>query len=399
MIRIEVRSTEASIRGQETLTVGLTGAKVHFSFGPEWDGLIKTAVFRQGEKTVAVADIGQQTVIPWEVLTLEGEPVQIGIYGIDDTGSLVIPTVWAVTEPVEAGADPDADPSAEPTPGLWEQMLGKLDGLAAPMKVTVTQQSDGSYVADRSCTELLEAHSGGHPLCCQYGNRVLSLRLATKVQMVFSGVFTGQLYTVTIGNQTVAVTVASLDDPETAAPEAVLYIPQDLTDEQKAQARQNIGVDGASGGGLNDNPLELIAEITLEKETFSVIFDKDANGEPLELEDFELVTIARSNVVGTGTTSGHLFLNGAMFSGPLVAFKSEDTTAEAYRTLRYFNAGQAVLHGRVVSNTTLATGANSQFFMKVINRPITSVGVRPSAAADRFIAGSNFKLYGRRVKK
>ena len=57
MINIEVYSTHAVIRSQQPLTVGLTGASAHFAFGKPWDQLIKTAVFRQGEKTVTVADI------------------------------------------------------------------------------------------------------------------------------------------------------------------------------------------------------------------------------------------------------------------------------------------------------------------------------------------------------
>lgn len=64
MIKIEIHSTRAVIRSQEPLTVGLTGAKAHFAFGKPWENLVKTAVFRQGEKTVAVADFGTEATIP-----------------------------------------------------------------------------------------------------------------------------------------------------------------------------------------------------------------------------------------------------------------------------------------------------------------------------------------------
>ena len=129
MLKIEIHSTRAVIRFQEPLTVGLRGAKARFSFGAPWAGLIKTAVFRQGEKTVTVADIGQEVTVPWEVLTQPGLPVQIGVYGIDSAGQVAIPTVWTVTQPVHLGADPEGDPSAEPTPGLWEQLQGKIGSL------------------------------------------------------------------------------------------------------------------------------------------------------------------------------------------------------------------------------------------------------------------------------
>ena len=125
MIKVEVHSTRAAIRSQEPLTVGLRGAKARFVFGADWDSLIKTAVFRQGEKTVTVADIGQEVTIPWEVLTMAGVPVQIGVYGKDAPGTVAIPTLWVSTEPVQPGADPEGDPTTEYTQPFWEQILQK----------------------------------------------------------------------------------------------------------------------------------------------------------------------------------------------------------------------------------------------------------------------------------
>ena len=127
MINIEVYSTHAVIRSQQPLTVGLTGASAHFAFGKPWDQLIKTAVFRQGEKTVTVADIGQQVELPWEVLTLPGVPVMIGVYGTDPEGKLVIPTLWAETEPVRPGADPQGGVTpADPTAPVWAQLQSNM---------------------------------------------------------------------------------------------------------------------------------------------------------------------------------------------------------------------------------------------------------------------------------
>lgn len=125
MIKVEVHSTRAVIRSQEPLTVGLRGAKVRFAFGGDWESLGKTAVFRQGEKTVTVADIGQEVTIPWEVLTMAGVPVQIGVYGMDASGAVAIPTLWVSTEPVQPGADPEGDPTTEYTQPFWEQILQK----------------------------------------------------------------------------------------------------------------------------------------------------------------------------------------------------------------------------------------------------------------------------------
>lgn len=216
MIKIEVQSTRAVIRYQEPLTVGLRGAKAHFVFGDGWDGLVKTAVFRQGDKTVAVADIDAEVTVPWEVLTQPGLPVQIGVYGTNGS-QVAIPTLWAVTQPVRPGTDPEADPSAEPTPGLWEQMQGKLDNLEASVneasravKVTITQNADGSYTADRYCDELLDAYNAGYTVYCQYGSRVFPLLLAARSQVAFGCVYADQTHTVMIGHQSASVVSKTL---------------------------------------------------------------------------------------------------------------------------------------------------------------------------------------------
>lgn len=204
MIKIEVHSTRAVIRSQEPLTVGLTGAKAHFSFGKPWETLTRTAVFRQGEKTVTVAEIGTEATIPWEVLTQPGLPVQIGVYGIDSTGAVAIPTVWAETQPVRPGTDPEGDPSAEPTPGLWEQLQGKMGSLEqldtaessslvgaineanrAVCLVTVTESGDGTYDVNKTLAELEESWGSGKALICWWKNKELFLPLTLKEQDVF----------------------------------------------------------------------------------------------------------------------------------------------------------------------------------------------------------------------
>lgn len=185
MIKIEVQSTRAVIRFQEALTVGLRGAKVSFAFGQDWENLSKTAVFRQADRTVSVA-AEPETVIPWEVLTMPGVPVQIGVYGVDSTGAVAIPTVWAVTQPVRPGTDPEGDPALEPTPGLWEQMQGKLTELEAALEntqapvytVTVRKNEDGSYWADKSPEDRADAYLAGKMLMCHWTEYNLLLPLS-----------------------------------------------------------------------------------------------------------------------------------------------------------------------------------------------------------------------------
>jgi hypothetical protein len=210
LIKIEVHSTRAVIRSQEPLTVGLTGAKAHFSFGKHWETLIKTVVFRQRDKTVTVAQVEAEVTIPWEVLTLPGVPVSIGVYGSDSEGRVAIPTVWAITDPVRPGADPEGDPSVEPTPGLWEQMLGKLDGMEKqleglePQKVHVImvhQTDGGTYEADHSMSMIREMLNANIPFTCYWYDKNIMMHLAgfqTNAAFEFTAVAKAKEYRIVI---------------------------------------------------------------------------------------------------------------------------------------------------------------------------------------------------------
>ena len=126
---IDVHGANAVIRKQNTLTVGMVGAKAEFTFDDAWDGLTKTAVFRQCDITKDDILFEPTATIPWEVLALEGLPIEIGVYGANEDGSVVIPTVWVETRPIRAGADPSGDESADASLPLWSQMANEINEL------------------------------------------------------------------------------------------------------------------------------------------------------------------------------------------------------------------------------------------------------------------------------
>jgi hypothetical protein len=160
---------------------------------------------------VTVADIGNEVIIPWEVLTQLGVPVQIGVYGTDNTGAIAIPTVWTQTQPVRPGTDPEGDPSTAPTPGFWEQMQGKMGSLEqldtddksslvaavneanrAVCLVTVTDNGDGTYSAGKTLAEMEEAWISGKTLICRWPNYEIFLPLTLKKRDEFNFVTTAQ---------------------------------------------------------------------------------------------------------------------------------------------------------------------------------------------------------------
>lgn len=121
-------ATKAVLRcvDKEVLTSGMQQAvKCVFGFSHDWDDLGKTAVFICGDvhKDMVISD--GQVIIPHEVLTDAniGKMLRIGVYGIDGSGNVVIPTIMCSAGEILPGADPFKDHDADPTPTIWEQML------------------------------------------------------------------------------------------------------------------------------------------------------------------------------------------------------------------------------------------------------------------------------------
>ena len=125
-IKAQVTGADMTVELTGLLTGGMVGVPVEFSFDAVWDGLIKTAVFRAGTVSKDVVDVKAEAVIPWEVMLQEEYMLQIGVYGCNADGSIVIPTVWADTGLILPGADPSGDPGADPSLPVWQQILLQL---------------------------------------------------------------------------------------------------------------------------------------------------------------------------------------------------------------------------------------------------------------------------------
>ena len=127
--KIEVKGVHANATKICTMTTGMVGAKVQFTFDSCWDGLSKTAVFRCMDITIDVLNIDSEVTIPHEVLVRSGSPLYAGVYGTNADGDLVIPTRWATVGIVYSGADPSGDPSTERSPDVWEQLQAQINKL------------------------------------------------------------------------------------------------------------------------------------------------------------------------------------------------------------------------------------------------------------------------------
>lgn len=129
MLTFEFNGTRGIMTRDAPLTSGMVGRCVKLIFSPEWETLHKTAVFRAGNVIRDVVDPEGETVIPAKVLEVPLHKLYVGIYGTNDRGDLVIPTVWAEGPMVEEGAMPSGDPSTEPENPVWQQILNMIGSL------------------------------------------------------------------------------------------------------------------------------------------------------------------------------------------------------------------------------------------------------------------------------
>lgn len=137
-IKIEVTGNIARvIERPARITSGTVGLPVEFTFDSHWENLSKTAVFRTGHVSKIVESLESEAVVPWELLMKPGAWLSIGVYGVNNDGSVATPTIWANVCVICEGVNPDGDVPAEPTLPVWQKLLnsvGNLFGLKTKAK-------------------------------------------------------------------------------------------------------------------------------------------------------------------------------------------------------------------------------------------------------------------------
>ena len=129
-IKIEVTGNIARVTEKpQRITSGTAGLPVEFTFDSQWEGLHKVAVFRAGCVTKTLDNPKAGDTVPWEVLAKPGLWLSVGVDGTNRDGSKVIPTIWANVSPICVGANPDDDPSTDPTLPIWQTMMNYIASL------------------------------------------------------------------------------------------------------------------------------------------------------------------------------------------------------------------------------------------------------------------------------
>lgn len=129
MFEIEVTNNRASTKRGELLTKGQVGVQVQFTFNDHWTGMKKTAVFKRCGTTIDVMDSewnGDIVTVPPEMTEEAGLLVHVGVYGVSEDGKRITPTLYAPLGAVALGADPNGDPSTDPTLPVWAQLQAQI---------------------------------------------------------------------------------------------------------------------------------------------------------------------------------------------------------------------------------------------------------------------------------
>lgn len=298
--------------------------------------------------------------------------------------------------------------------------------LPPPVMVTVSKREDGTYEADRTYSELKAAREAGITLLCRYYDEDVYLPFAS-----WHGVFT---FCAVVDNVSYQISISTREQvffqktelitdltgyategyvDEAIEGIAIEGIPEAITPPDTATVGQTIVVKEvdengkpilweAAGfpvsGAANDNPLELISDITLEEDVGIIIIEKDDNGEPFELENFMLETRARSSVEGTstGNVNGHVIIGGQGLQNCNHAGQ-QDAVFNVNTMYRIFNSGLAVF--RVFSAGATSMISPTVFKGLLLEPTIKKITLKNAGANVRYLAGSSIKLYGRRVKK
>lgn len=147
MLTFYFTGVSGEMTSTEPLTSGMVGKKVQIDFSSDWDDLNKTIVFAAGEIIRAKKLTGSTAVIPPEVMISPHHRLRVGLYGTNDDGTVVIPTIFAKGPCIDVGADPTVDPVAAELP-VWQKLhsqIGDLDLLHTEAKDSLTSALNEVY--------------------------------------------------------------------------------------------------------------------------------------------------------------------------------------------------------------------------------------------------------------
>lgn len=152
MFKLYCNKNDAYFQETAILTSGRVGEQISFTFSPDWDGLLKTAVFIAGKESRDVVLTEDTCNIPPEVLVFPGEHLRVGVFGETSNKMLVIPTIYASAGTIRPGASPSGMPSTPPTPS-WPEQVQAIATEAKEVADSVRSDADAGKFTGTAGTD------------------------------------------------------------------------------------------------------------------------------------------------------------------------------------------------------------------------------------------------------
>lgn len=164
MIIFSANTRRATALSDDVITTRSVGIPVSLVLSSEFDGLAKTFCARNGTAAVDVVLVGDEvnTTLPADVLLTPGQ-LQIGVYAADESGNIVIPTVWALVGQIKPGATPAGVDPSTPTPS-WPAQVQQIAAQAMENSEqaisTANEAKEAAITAQDSASASAEAAAG-----------------------------------------------------------------------------------------------------------------------------------------------------------------------------------------------------------------------------------------------
>lgn len=274
MFTLFVSSASVAVEEKEIITAGRVGLQCSIRFSPDWDGLVKTAVF-DGAESRDVIVTGERVTIPAECLAAAGDCLKAGFYGKSTDGAVVIPTVWASLGMIEHSVYPSGREGAAPTPDVVAQ-IQQAAANAEKMARSVREDADLGRLAGPAGSKGEKGDKGDK------GDKGADGKSAYRYAV--EGGYTG----------TEAEFAAKLaaEMPTTLPNPNALTFTGAVTGSYDGSEPLNVKIPsggGGSGGGEAEFPnWRLIKTISFSADIASVDFDTDDNGNTFSLKEIML---------------------------------------------------------------------------------------------------------------
>lgn len=142
MIILKASERYATARVVGRITTGSVGIPVELELSDDFDGLAVTVCFECGGD---VADVvwydGAEVTVPAQLLEHEGVKLNLGVYGANTSGEIVIPTIWATAGFVNRGVEPSGVDPSEPEPD-WTAQVQSIAAEAIETANSVRADAD-----------------------------------------------------------------------------------------------------------------------------------------------------------------------------------------------------------------------------------------------------------------